>query len=341
MALSASSTSLIFGAIRHEPNKNEIIARIKRFLYYRIPESSVRPVSNILNSNDLTDVQILTKIRELAAGASGQTISEGKIAAQPPKLLVPGTPPPTPSATSSLPIALALRLPPPLSPASAPPPPLGDSGKTRESSRVRDCVREMAIVKNRMKDISRPQYLDVGCAEGKITEAIANALGLPPGDVFACDTEPQPSSGRFTFTRCGPIALPYEDQKFDLVTMFMSAHHFSDAVGRFCEVHRVLKPGGYLLIREHDCETVGQKLYYDVIHALYDCVFGDRVTPAEFMANYAKGGFASYRSTAEWVSLAAKCGFAPEPNVKPHGPWVKNKYGTDSVDTTYIFLVRK
>lgn len=51
-----------------------------------------------------------------------------------------------------------------------------------------------------------------------------------------------------TFTEGDAEALPFPDTSFDVVTCRIAAHHFPD-VARFCrEAHRVLKPGGRLLI---------------------------------------------------------------------------------------------
>ena len=43
-------------------------------------------------------------------------------------------------------------------------------------------------------------------------------------------------------------ALPFPDGAFDLVTCRRAAHHFSDIAGALGEMHRVLKPGGRLVV---------------------------------------------------------------------------------------------
>ena len=40
----------------------------------------------------------------------------------------------------------------------------------------------------------------------------------------------------------------------DLVTCFMSIHHFKDQTAMFAEIARILKPDGYLFVREHDAD---------------------------------------------------------------------------------------
>jgi len=43
-----------------------------------------------------------------------------------------------------------------------------------------------------------------------------------------------------------------QDESVDLVTCLMSIHHFEDFDLMLKEIKRVLKPGGFLFVREHD-----------------------------------------------------------------------------------------
>ena len=54
------------------------------------------------------------------------------------------------------------------------------------------------------------------------------------------------------------IALP--EQSVQLVTCIMSMHHFRDFPKMTSEIQRVLRPNGYLFIREHDVPADNPKL---------------------------------------------------------------------------------
>lgn len=41
----------------------------------------------------------------------------------------------------------------------------------------------------------------------------------------------------------------------DLVTSFVTFHHISGVEETFSELARILRPGGYLILREHDCKS--------------------------------------------------------------------------------------
>lgn len=53
------------------------------------------------------------------------------------------------------------------------------------------------------------------------------------------------------FQRADAEALPFEDERFELVTCRIAAHHFPSPQRFVDEAARVLKPGGLLLIQDH------------------------------------------------------------------------------------------
>jgi len=162
-----------------------------------------------------------------------------------------------------------------------PPKPIYSTG--RSASRVKDINKWLNSLK-RKKDV---KYLDVGCSEASITETIANALNLKMGDIYGCDIfiieEP---GGKVIFTPSTPTSLPYKDGEFDLVTTFQALHHFNDPDIMLSEIHRVLKPRGAYIIREHDVRDPSFGVYLDVVHALYSVVINSEKTPESFVTTY-------------------------------------------------------
>ncbi|HHY85626.1 MAG TPA: class I SAM-dependent methyltransferase [Verrucomicrobia bacterium] len=98
------------------------------------------------------------------------------------------------------------------------------------------------------------KLLDVACGTGLVIKA-ALELGLPPGDIMGVD----PSRGMLEQGRRRQgVALlqgrgeriPARDGSFDFVSMGYALRHVEDLRTLFDELHRVLKPGGRLLIME-------------------------------------------------------------------------------------------
>ena len=102
------------------------------------------------------------------------------------------------------------------------------------------------------------RVLDVGCGTGYLTGRVARAVG-PGGSVVGIDpSEPMVVYARRTSpANCriqvaGAQAIPEPDASFDLVVTSLAVHHIpADLHGdAFREFHRVLRPGGRLLVAD-------------------------------------------------------------------------------------------
>lgn len=65
------------------------------------------------------------------------------------------------------------------------------------------------------------------------------------------------------------MALPYEDNKFDLIVTLMTLHHIKNVEQVLREFRRILKPGGCIIIREHDHCYPEFSVFLDIVHGLY------------------------------------------------------------------------
>lgn len=227
------------------------------------------------------------------------------------------------------------------------------SGGGREKSRLNDLHWELQLVKQQQRRSKNFNYLDLGCSEGKITKVIVSALSLNRDHAFACDIFDQKPEPEFTFSLNSVSTLPYRDNQFDFITLFMSAHHFSHVDEIFKEIHRIIKPDGYVLIREHNCTSKDDSIFYNILHALYACAFGTEMTPFGFVNSFIESErllyYAHYRSIKEWISLFKQYGFDSvdsygKPGVFAHGFYDQrsDKYLVDQMDSFYqLFKVKK
>jgi ubiquinone/menaquinone biosynthesis C-methylase UbiE len=105
--------------------------------------------------------------------------------------------------------------------------------------------------------------LDLGCGTGRFTSALQQAfssdvIGLDPSRKMLAQAMPQPCV-RYVVGRAE--AIPISDEVIDLTFISMVWHHFHDKVRAGREVHRTLKPGGFLCIRTSTIETLDSYLY--------------------------------------------------------------------------------
>ena len=208
--------------------------------------------------------------------------------------------------------AAPMRAAPPPGSLAPPPGSLAPRGRALARAGVLDKYPVIAELMMRAATV----YLDIGCADGSITAAIAGKLELEPGRALACDIVDRvaPDARKsIQFELSSATKLPYADASVDLITMHMVAHHFRVPRAIFYEARRVSRGGALLLLREHDppprdLEAITERL--NIEHALWACMINKEQTPEEFLDDYrAPAGYANYRPLAAFIDELGAVGF--------------------------------
>ena len=161
------------------------------------------------------------------------------------------------------------------------------------------------------------KLLDIGTMEGNNLSGMAKLLKLDNSSLYSCDIAPKnPESiiGTFIHNANGRLLEnQVKSNLFNLITLYMVAHHFKDMDGMFSDIYRICAPGGFLLLREHQLPPhtkntpTSKCVLYDTIHAIYS-VFYDEDTPEEWLKNY-DTNYANYKNESEWVKYIESFGF--------------------------------
>lgn len=126
-----------------------------------------------------------------------------------------------------------------------------------------------------LNDFVVNNYLDIGCYTGAITKAFGEYFNLMPENIHGVDIKQYMKPIDYTFSTYDKKILPYESNKFSLVTILMVLHHIdlNNLDNMLDEIYRVMAPNGVLIIREHNIEKNDLDPYLlDVLHAYHDIV---------------------------------------------------------------------
>ena len=121
--------------------------------------------------------------------------------------------------------------------------------------RKRDMIRDYC--ERRSIEIARLSALDIGCGRGELLKLLRKECVAVAG----CDPSREMlEKGRIVEegievrVQSSGVTIPFEDERFDLVTAACVFHHVvpEDRDALMAEVRRVLKPGGVFALIEHN-----------------------------------------------------------------------------------------
>lgn len=107
-----------------------------------------------------------------------------------------------------------------------------------------------------LTELGGDRLLDIGCADGTYTLRMAagfreiDAVDIEPERLaaFRAALDGSPAADKITLAQMSAESLVFPDETFDVVTTIEVLEHVGDLDRTISEIHRVLKPGGRLLI---------------------------------------------------------------------------------------------
>ena len=163
------------------------------------------------------------------------------------------------------------------------------------------------------KIITGDQYyhLDYGGNDGSVASEFAKITKLDKSQIFSADVESWLGNKKnnlfnnITYTMLSENQkLPYSDESFDSVSLLQVLHHIEFLDVHLREIYRVLKPGGIVVIKEHDCDTLSTQFLIDIEHMIHEVVEPE-VSNTKILNSYA----AFYKSFNELNTIIKNIGF--------------------------------
>ena len=144
------------------------------------------------------------------------------------------------------------------------------------------------------------RVLDIGCGTGVFATLVlqqfpgAQVWGLDLSDGMLRHSQERRAAagGRLHLVQGDSQRLPFSDDTFDVVTCTHSFHHYPRQDRVAAEMHRVLRPGGRLLIIDGDRDRLWGRLLFDVFVVLMEGPVR-HLTSGAFRELYRQAGFAN------------------------------------------------
>lgn len=195
-----------------------------------------------------------------------------------------------------------------------------DNANSSVFQRGKKALQEVKQLMTLNKSPKPTMYLDYSCGDGEITRAIQKEFNLGKDQVYGSDIMKYPSIGddfQFILKTKETTSLPLQDNMFDLITVFNVLHHIKEdeLYEAIKDLHRMLKPGGILLLKEHNAPIDREKResftrVEDILHDMYDFVIDNEMNWDD------EDYYARYKSLIEWDNSFKTVGFKLLPKQK-------------------------
>lgn len=152
------------------------------------------------------------------------------------------------------------------------------------------------------EDYKPKNYLDIGCNDCIRTQMIGSSIGLKNDDIYGAVFKNIKSHEKMPINLVTiEDKLPFEDDKFSLISAFLVLHHMRDLDLMLREINRTLKMDGFFVYREFSCESNIEAMLIDINHAICQISYNNK--------KYQNQHFAQYYSNMEWTWILEQYGF--------------------------------
>jgi arsenite methyltransferase len=220
---------------------------------------------------------------------------------------------------------------------------------------TRDVLRRRALVHEALGARSGERILDAGCGPGFYVSELLDRVG-PRGSVVGVDASPQmlavaakrcEGHANVTFREAAVSALPLDDASFDRALSVQVLEYVADVGIALSELHRVVRPGGRVVVWDVDWTTVSwhssDPARMERVLRAWDDHLAHTALPRTLAAHLRGAGFEDVQvmghtfASAEYVSDAYGASLMPviERYVAGHeavGPDVAKAWGDDQRD---------
>jgi SAM-dependent methyltransferase len=110
------------------------------------------------------------------------------------------------------------------------------------------------------------KMLEIGCGDGAITAELNKYLNLSE---IHCIEIMTPTDSKGIIYHKPEQMLKFQNDYFDIIYCSLSLHHIDDIINTIRQMYRVIKPGGFVILREHNSADVFDAMIIEIEHICY------------------------------------------------------------------------
>lgn len=175
--------------------------------------------------------------------------------------------------------------------------------------KISNCLKRMNLTKDNCK------IVDIGGGNGNVLSGLREIISQTNKtnkEDFICVENANEWTETYNFDNSSitykfwdNANLDIEDTSIDIVFCMVSLHHMTNEtlLVLMAHINRILKPGGYVFIKEHDCDTLNVYNFTLWEHHLYhilDCGYSGKEIN---MTEYKNKSIYNFKSKKEWQEL--------------------------------------
>ena len=128
-------------------------------------------------------------------------------------------------------------------------------------------------------NLQKIKYIDIGCGSGNKTNKFAQELRLDYANVYGADISTwgpynqKEYLHKFNFVQISNDKIDLDANSVDFVSCILMLHHVKNLESLLTDIKRILKPGGILLVIEHNNYDDNDNLILDILHMLYGYLY--------------------------------------------------------------------
>ncbi len=163
------------------------------------------------------------------------------------------------------------------------------------------------------------KIVDIGGGNGDVLNYLSKKTGAVKDQYICVETmtdwveKYEFSHDNITYKFWNNISMDIEDHSVDVVLCMVSLHHMQNKGGvlknTLTEIARILKYGGMLMIKEHDCNNYETRKLIEAEHEMYHVLDTCHTKEPLDAVEYMRTTVENYKSKNEWRRIISEHGF--------------------------------